>query len=66
MATQQQASETHDLLTGAYSSMQEAEVAGMARILSLIVASERRDFPSIVGRVRRVIEAARAELASTH
>jgi hypothetical protein len=66
MATQQQVSEARDLLTGAYTSMQEAELAGMARILSLIVNSERRDFPSIVGRVRRVVEAAREELSAAH
>lgn len=57
--------EVRDLLTGNYATVQEAELAGMARMLSLVVNSDKRDFPTIVGRMRRVIEAAR-EAATSH
>lgn len=57
--------EANDLLTGNHASVVEAELAGMARMLSLVVNSDKRDFPTIVGRMRRVIEAAR-EAAIQH
>ena len=53
--------EARDLLTGNHASIEEAELAGMARMLSLVVNSDKRDFPTIVGRMRRVIEAAREQ-----
>lgn len=64
MAQAMNPGESSDLLTGNHASIREAELAGMARILSLVVNSDKRDFPTIVGRIRRVIEAAREE--ATH
>lgn len=36
----------------------QAELRGMQRMLSLVVQSHRKDYPTIVGNLRRVIEAA--------
>lgn len=41
----------------------EAEIRGMQRMLALLVQSPRKDYPTLVGRMRRVIEAASEEVA---
>jgi hypothetical protein len=41
----------------------EAELRGMQRMLALVANSDRKDFPTIIGRMRRVIEAASEEVA---
>lgn len=41
----------------------EAELRGMQRMLTLVANSDRKDFPTIIGRMRRIIEAASEEVA---
>jgi hypothetical protein len=55
--------EARELLDGfgKANSLEEAELRGMQRMLSLVCNSGKRDFPTLVGRMRRVIEAAREE-----
>jgi hypothetical protein len=43
--------------------VREAELRGMQRMLSLVANSDRKDFPTIIGRMRRVLEAAKEEVA---
>lgn len=41
----------------------EAELRGMQRMLWLVANSDRKDFPTLIGRMRRIIEAASEEVA---
>lgn len=58
--------EARELLEGfgKANSIEEAELRGMQRMLSLVANGGRVDFPTIVGRMRRVVEAASQEVAA--
>lgn len=66
MATQLEATETRDLFVGASRDYKEAELSGMVQMLQLVAHAPRRDWPSIVGMMRRVIESKREDVAVAH